>query len=148
MLIVGSTGPETARARLISGLEAWSPHILGLARIIAGLQFLEHGLMKLVHFPAPDPAIVGPLSPFLLLAGIIEVVGGVLIAAGIFTRTAAFICSGEVAVAYFQFHARQSFWPAINQGDAAIQFCFFFLYLVFAGPGGFSLQGAGARSSR
>jgi len=75
-------------------------------------------------------------------------VGGVLMAAGLFIRTSAFICSGEIAVAYFLFHARQSFWLAANQGAAAILFCFFFLYLSFAATGGFSLRVWRARSSR
>lgn len=139
MLIVGWE-PETIRTRWAEGLEGWSPRILGLARIVAGLLFLEHGLVNLVNFPARDFAFAGPLSPYMLLGGIIEVLGGALIAIGFFTRTAAFICSGGMAVAYFLFHAKQSVWPAVNQGDATVLFCFFFLYLVFAGPGEFKRE--------
>lgn len=124
----------------MSKLDAWSPRILALLRIITALLFLEHGLMKLFAFPAPLPGMTGPMPPMIIAAGIIEVVGGVLIAAGLFTRVAAFICSGEMAVAYFMVHAKSSFWPAVNQGDAAILYCFIFLYLACAGPGEWSLQ--------
>jgi putative oxidoreductase len=116
-------------------LNTWSPRILSVLRVIAALLFMEHGLMKLVHFPAAMPGAPDPLPPLMMAAAIIEVVGGLAIALGAFTRIAAFICSGEMAAAYFMAHLPQSFWPAINQGDAAILFCFVFLYLVFAGPG-------------
>jgi len=116
-------------------LNTWSPRILSVLRVIAALLFMEHGLMKLVHFPAAMPGAPDPLPPLMLAAGIIEVVGGLAMALGAFTRTAAFICSGEMAVAYFTAHLPHGFWPAVNQGDAAILFCFVFLYLVFAGPG-------------
>ena len=96
--------------------------------------------MKLVQFPAAVPDLPDPLPPILLAAAIIEVVGGALMAVGLFTRVAAFIASGEMAVGYFMAHAPQSFWPAVNQGEPAILFCFAFLYLVFAGPGVWSLD--------
>lgn len=123
-------------------LSAWSPRLLSLLRIMAGLLFIEHGLMKLVHFPVAQPGVPSPLPPLLLAAALIEIVGGGLIALGLFTRVAAFICSGEMAAAYFMVHARQSFWPAVNEGDAAILFCFVFLYLAFAGGGAWSLDRA------
>lgn len=121
-------------------LTLWAPRVLSLLRIIAALLFMEHGLMKLIHFPAPQPGAPDPLPPILLAAAVIEVVGGGLIAAGLFTRLAAFICSGQMAVAYFMAHGSQGFWPALNGGEAAILFCFVFLYLVFAGPGVWSLD--------
>ena len=124
-----------------SRLAAWSPHALAILRIMTGLLFIEHGLVKLAHFPAANPAIPDPLPPLLLAAAIIEVVGGALVAAGLFTRSAAFICSGEMAVAYFMAHAPRGFWPAVNQGEGAILFCFLFLYLVFAGGGAWTLDG-------
>jgi len=123
-------------------LTAWSPRVLSILRIVAALLFMEHGLMKILHFPAPQPGLPSPLPPLLMAAGWIEIVGGALIALGLFTRPVAFICSGEMAVGYFMMHFPQSFWPALNQGDAAILFCFVFLYLACAGPGPWSLDTA------
>jgi len=123
-------------------LAVWAPRVLSLLRIIAALLFMEHGLMKLFHFPAPQPGAPDPLPTILLAAAAIEVVGGGLIALGLFTRIAAFICSGQMAVAYFMAHGSQGFWPALNGGEAAILYCFIFLYLVFAGPGVWSLDTA------
>jgi putative oxidoreductase len=124
----------------MSKLETWSPYALSLLRVIAGLLFLEHGLMKLIHFPAAQPGLSGDLPPMLLAAAIIEAVGGGLITLGLFTRFAAFIASGEMAAAYFMAHFKRGFWPALNGGDAAILFCFVFFYLVFAGAGAVSLD--------
>jgi putative oxidoreductase len=103
--------------------------------------------MKLFHFPAPQPGAPDPLPLLLLAAAIIEVAGGALIAVGLLTRIAAFICSGEMAAGYFMVHAPKSFWPGLNQGDAAILFSFVFLYLVFAGPGAWSLDAMFRRSA-
>lgn len=121
-------------------LAVWAPRVLSLLRIIAALLFMEHGLMKLIHFPAPQPGAPDPLPPLLMAAAWIEVVGGGLIALGLFTRIAAFVCSGQMAAAYFMAHGSQGYWPALNGGEAAILFCFIFLYLVFAGPGVWSLD--------
>lgn len=123
-------------------LAVWAPRVLSLLRVIAALLFMEHGLMKLFHFPAAQPGAPDPLPTMLLAAAWIEVVGGGLIALGLFTRAAAFVCSGQMAVAYFIAHGSQGFWPALNGGEAAILFCFIFLYLVFAGPGVWSLDAA------
>ena len=117
----------------------WSPRILSVLRIITGLLFLEHGTMKWMGFPAPIPGMQH-LPPLLLVAGVIELVCGTLITLGLFTRIAAFVASGEMAVAYFMGHMSRGFWPALNQGEAAIMFCFIFLYLVFAGPGEWSVD--------
>lgn len=121
-------------------LEAWSPRVLATVRIITALLFIEHGLMKLIAFPAAVPGLPHPLPGILLAGALIETVGGALVALGLFTRIAALICSGEMAVAYFMFHAPQSFWPAVNQGDAAILYCFTFFYFVFAGAPAWSLD--------
>lgn len=126
----------------MSNLSAWSPRVLSILRIVAALLFMEHGLMKLFEFPGPQPGAADPLPPMLLAAAWIEVVGGGLIALGLFTRAAAFVCSGQMAAAYFIAHGSQGFWPALNGGDAAILFCFIFLYLVFAGGGPWSLDRA------
>jgi putative oxidoreductase len=121
-------------------LATWSPRVLSLLRIIAALLFMEHGLMKLFDFPGPQPGAPDPLPTMLLAAAWIEVVGGGVIALGLFTRAAAFVCSGQMAAAYFMAHASKGFWPALNGGDGAILFCFIFLYLVFAGAGPWSLD--------
>lgn len=123
-------------------LTAWSPRVLSLLRIVTALLFMEHGLMKLAHFPIAQQGAPDPLPPVLLAAAWIEVVGGGLVALGLFTRAAAFICSGEMAFAYFTAHAPKSFWPGVNMGDPAILFCFIFLYLAFAGGGPWSLDRA------
>ncbi len=119
-------------------LDKYAPQILGITRIIVGLLFLEHGLMKLVGFPAPMGT--GHLMPLMLAAGIIETVGGALVALGLFSRWAAFVCSGQMAFAYFIAHFPRGVWPALNGGDGAILFCFIFLFLAAAGPGSFAVN--------
>jgi putative oxidoreductase len=126
-------------------LSRWQPQLLAVLRIVAALLFLEHGLMKLFHFPAPQ--MPGPLPTLLVVAAVIELVAGVLITLGLFTRLAAFVASGEMAVAYFMSHFPKSFWPGINMGDAAILFCFVFLYIAAAGPGAWSIDGARTRNA-
>ena len=120
-------------------LAGWSPRVLSILRIVVGLLFVEHATQKFFAFPIPFP-LPGPLPPLLMAAGVIELVAGTLITLGLFTRVAAFIASGEMAVAYFTQHAPQSFWPAANKGEGAILFCFIFLYLACAGPGAWSLD--------
>jgi putative oxidoreductase len=120
-------------------LSRWQPQLLAVLRIVTALLFLEHGMMKLFHFPAPQ--MPGPLPPLLMVAATLELVLGILITIGLFTRLAAFVASGEMAVAYFMGHFPKSFWPGINMGDAAILFCFVFLYLAAAGPGAWSIDG-------
>lgn len=129
-------------------LEKYQPELRALLRIVVALLFMEHGLAKLLHFPVPQPGVPDPLPPILLAAAIIEVVGGALIALGLFTRLAAFICAGEMAIGYFMFHFPQSFWPIVNGGEAAILYCFVFLYFAAAGPGAWSVDGARLRSER
>jgi len=119
-------------------LGKYSPQILGVLRIVVGLLFLEHGLMKIVGFPAPMGA--GPLPPLMMAAGIIELVGGALVALGLFSRFAAFVCSGQMAFAYFIAHFPRGIYPALNGGDAAVLFCFIFLYLAAVGPGSFAIN--------
>ena len=121
-------------------LAVWSPRVLSLLRVVAALLFMEHGLMKLFHFPAAQPGAPDPLPPLLIVAAWLELVGGGLIAVGLFTRPVAFVLSGQMAAAYFLAHASQGFWPALNGGDAAILFCFVFLYLAFQGGGEWSLD--------
>ncbi|MGD9501891.1 MAG: DoxX family protein [Methyloceanibacter sp.] len=121
-------------------LSRWSPYALAILRIVAGLIFIEHGTQKLLGFPEGERAFV---AAFTLgwWAGLLELVLGALIALGLFTRLAAFVASGEMAFAYWLAHAPQNFFPVNNGGDAAILYCFVFLFLVFAGPGKWSLDG-------
>jgi putative oxidoreductase len=106
---------------------------------VAGLLFLEHGTQKLLGFPPGEGSRAAAMSlPW--IAGLIELVTGALLTAGLFTRAAAFIAAGEMAVAYWMAHASQSPYPVNNGGDAAILYCFVFLYLVFAGPGPWSVD--------
>ena len=116
----------------------WSPFVLSLLRIMAGLLFMEHGTAKLLGFPpgTATPALFG----LVWFAGVIEIVGGALVALGLFTRPAAFIMSGEMAIAYFYSHAPQGFFPLVNRGEAAILYCFIFFYLFAAGGGAWSLD--------
>lgn len=125
-------------------LQRWQPQLLALLRIVAALLLLEHGTMKFFHFPAPQ--MPGPLPPMLVAAGAIELVTGVLMTLGLFTRLAAFVAAGEMAFAYFIAHFPKSFWPGINEGEAAILFCFIFLYIAAAGPGAWSADSARFRS--
>jgi putative oxidoreductase len=121
-------------------LAKWEPQLLSILRIVAGLLFLEHGMAKLVHFPHV-PMFDGPLTPMIMAAGAIELVGGFLITIGLFTRIAAFICSGEMAGAYWMVHfAKGGFFPVLNGGEGAILFCFVFLFLAAAGPGPWSID--------
>jgi putative oxidoreductase len=130
-----------------TALDRWAPQMLGILRIVTALIFMEHGTQKLLGFPPPTnaaPALVSLLG----VQGIIELVGGLLLALGLFTRPVAFILSGDMAVAYFMAHAPKSFFPVLNGGDAAILYCFVFLYLFVAGPGPWSLDAALKRGER
>jgi len=108
---------------------------------MSALLFIEHGTQKLLGFPVNERGIA-PLFSLYGLAGVLESVGGLLLLFGLFTRPVAFVLSGMMAVAYFMAHAPQSFFPALNGGDAAILFCFVFLYLFVAGPGAWSVDEA------
>ena len=117
-------------------LERYTPHALAVLRIVTALIFLEHGSQKLFGFPAAaPPSGLPPALSFFWFGGILEFFGGLLLLVGLFTRCAAFVLAGEMAVAYWLIHAPKSVFPALNGGDAAILYCFVFLYLVFAGPG-------------
>jgi putative oxidoreductase len=119
-------------------LNPYAPRVLSLVRIVSGLIFMAHGTGKHLSFPPLGMEI--PAGSPGWIAGWIELIAGALIALGLFTRPAAFIASGTMAVAYFMAHAPGSFFPVLNQGDAAILYCFIFFYFVFAGPGPWSLD--------
>lgn len=119
---------------------AWAPRALAALRIVAGLLFLAHGVVKLFGFPeGAQPGQVELMSLF-GVGAVIEVVTGALMILGLFVRPAAFLASGQMAVAYWMFHAPSSPYPAVNGGDAAILFCFIFLYLAAAGGGAWQLR--------
>ena len=131
-----------------TALSNWAPRALSILRIVTGLIFLEHGTQKFLGFPPGDYAGSGlALDNLGAYAGIVELVAGLLITLGLFTRPAAFIASGTMAVAYWYAHAPQNFFPVNNGGDAAILYCFVFLYFVFAGPGPWSID-EGRRAPR
>jgi putative oxidoreductase len=113
--------------------------MLSLLRIVTGLIFLAHGTQKLLGFPTGEYANIS-FNNMGAYAGPVELVAGVLVALGLFTRPAAFLASGTMAVAYWTAHFPQNFFPVNNGGDAAILYCFIFLYFVFAGPGPWSID--------
>ena len=119
-------------------LASLAPSVLSLLRIVSGLLFLEHGTGKFLAFPVL-PGLPAAFS-MAWWGGVLELVGGGLITLGLFSRPVAFLLSGEMAVAYWTAHAPRSPYPAVNGGDAAVLFCFVFLYFVFAGPGPWSLD--------
>jgi putative oxidoreductase len=125
----------------------WTPYVLAILRIVTALLFLEHATMKFIQFPAAIPGVPYPLPAIILVAGAIEVVTGLLMTVGYYTRIAAFVASGQMAAAYWMAHAPQTFWPALNMGEPAIMFCFIFLYLAFAGAGAWALDNARSASA-
>jgi len=127
--------------------EKYTPEMLSVVRIVVALLFLEHGTAKLLGFP-PSPHGEPAFMTLMWFQGLIELLGGALLALGLFTRPVAFILSGNMAVAYFMGHASKGFFPLINGGDAAILYCFIFLLFFVAGPGRWSLDAGLARDYR
>ena len=125
-------------------LDRYKWHALAVLRIVTALIFIPHGMQKLFGFPTPPEGGLPPIFSLFWTGAVIELVGGILILVGLFTRPIAFLLAVEMAVAYWMFHAPQSRYPAINGGDAAILYCFVFLLLVFTGPGAWSIDGARA----
>ncbi|WP_158743797.1 DoxX family protein [Acidisphaera sp. L21] len=135
---MSSTTAPSAAPLSNAFIAEWAPRLLSVVRIVVALLFMQHGLQKLFGL------LNGPFQPqafsLLWFAAIIELLGGVLLLIGLFSRVAAFIMSGEMAVAYFMVHFPKSIFPAVNGGDAAVLFCFIFLYLAAAGPGPWSID--------
>jgi putative oxidoreductase len=131
----------------------FSPYLLSLLRVASGLAFLEHGTGKILNFPPIHEKMLAMLgSGMLYFTGLVELICGLLITFGLLTRPAAFFASGFMAFGYFMAHAPHSFYPAVNGGEAALLYCFAFLYISCAGAGPISLDAllganAGARSS-
>lgn len=130
---------------VFASLNPQAPKALGALRIVTALLFLQHGLAKFFHFPAVKMfeglnLFSAQLFSLMGLAGVLEVVGSLLLLVGLFVRPTAFVLSGFMAVAYFMAHAPSSFFPILNQGELAIEFAFVFLYFVFAGGGAWTLD--------
>ncbi len=117
-----------------------APRMRAILRIVAALIFMEHGTQKLFGFPAPPASGLPPVFSLYWIGAILELGGGLLLMLGLFTRPVAFVLAGEMAVAYWMFHAPRSFFPVLNNGDAAILYCFVFLYFVAAGPGAWAVD--------
>jgi putative oxidoreductase len=124
---------SAATSPSITRLKQIEPYLLSILRIMVGLLFCEHGMAKLFGFPPHGPIQHFPDIEF--FAGCIECFGGALLALGLFSRVVAFLMSGEMAIGYFTMHAPKSFFPLLNGGDAAVLYCFIFLFLAVAGPG-------------
>jgi len=119
----------------------WEPRMLSILRIMVGLLYMEHGLAKIVGFPLqPNHRAYELFTLNPGIQGLLELVGGLLLAFGLFTRPVAFILAGNMAVAYFMAHAPRGFFPLLNSGELAIVYCFVFLYLWIAGAGEWSLD--------
>jgi putative oxidoreductase len=115
--------------------------MLSILRIVVGLLYMEHGLAKILDFPhQPTHALYALFTINPGLQGLLELVGGLLLALGLFTRTVAFVLAGNMAVAYFMVHAPRGFFPLLNGGELAIVYCFVFLYFWVAGGGEWSLD--------
>lgn len=120
--------------------QSWAPRLLSILRIMSGLLLLQHGTGKLLKFPAGVVEPTFTLNSMPGYAGIIELVCGILLVIGLFTRPAAFLASGMTAVAYFYAHAPHGFYPILNQGELAVLYCFVFLYIAAAGAGPWSID--------
>jgi putative oxidoreductase len=129
--------PRSMEGWMFKRLRRWSPQILSLMRIALGVTFIEHGTQKLLGFPVAAPGLALPL---LLFTGVLETVGGTLVALGLLTRIAAFVLSGELAVGYWWIHVPRSFYPLANGGEVMVLYCFVFLYIAAVGAGPWSLE--------
>lgn len=118
----------------------WAPRLLSILRIMAGLLLMQHGTAKLLKFPVIQNMVNIDLSSLPGIAGFFELIGGILIVIGLFTRPVAFILAGMAAVGYFMVHAPRGFFPILNGGELIALYCFAFLYLAAAGPGPWSVD--------
>jgi len=121
-------------------MDRFSPYALALLRIFTALSFISHGTQKLFGFPVPPSWGMPGAFSLLWFAAVIEVVGGALILVGFLTRPVALLLSGQMAVAYWMAHGSKGFYPLLNGGEAAMLFCFIFLYIAFSGPGALALD--------
>jgi len=137
-------------SNIVATWSSWAPRLLSVLRMVAALIFMSAGSMKLFAVPAGPPPYNGTVDLISQMGagGVLEVFGGALLFVGLFTRPVAFILSGEMAVAYFQFHFPLSYWPTINQGIPAVLYCFLWLYISAAGAGPWSLDAKRGAASR
>jgi putative oxidoreductase len=126
-------------------LDRYAPHALAALRIAAAIIFMLHGTQKLFGFPAPPASGLPPLLSLFGVGALLELGGGLLILIGLWTRPVAVVLAGEMAVAYWMFHAPRNLYPVLNGGDASILYCFVFLLLVSTGPGAWSADEAMGR---
>jgi putative oxidoreductase len=131
----------------VASWSSWGPYLRSVLRIVAAFMFMLSGTMKLFAFPAGMPPNGGaaPLFSQIGIGGVLELLGGALLLVGLFTRPVAFLLSGEMAVAYFQFHFPGSIWPVVNGGVNAALYCFVWLYFSAAGAGPWSLDAKRAK---
>jgi putative oxidoreductase len=121
---------------------AWAPRLLSVLRIMTGLLLLQHGLAKIFKFPVVPTFAKLDLGSMAGIAGFFELIGGVLLIVGLFSRCTAFIVSGMCAVGYFLVHAQRGFYPILNGGELIALYCFVLLYIAAAGPGPWSIDAA------
>ncbi|HEY3592409.1 MAG TPA: DoxX family protein [Polyangiaceae bacterium] len=148
--VASSVGTSSASAAsLTDRWVALAPYFLSVLRIAAAFLFMEYGTAKLFAFPAAllPGGGTAPLASLPGIAGLLETVGGLLLLLGLFTRPVAFLLSGQMAIAYWFFHAPHGFWPILNHGDPAVLFCFIWLYVSAAGAGPWSIDALRWRSS-
>lgn len=125
----------------LDSVKRFDPYFLALLRIFTALSFISHGTQKIFGFPAPPSWGMPGAFSLPWTAGVLEIAGGVLVLVGFLTRPTAFLLSGLMAVAYWMAHGSKGFYPILNGGEAAMLFCFIFLYIFAAGPGAFSVDG-------
>jgi putative oxidoreductase len=125
-------------------LGRYSPYIYAILRVVAGLTFALHGSQKIFGIPGSKPPM--PIASLMGIGGLIELLCGLLIALGLLASYAAFIASGEMAVAYFMLHSPKGFLPIVNQGDLAVLYCFLFFYIAAQGSGSWSIDALGGRT--
>lgn len=131
-----------SKQNLAAKWQTWAPYLKSVLRIVAAIMFMLSGTSKIFAFPVGMPPNGDTAEPFtqIWIGGMLEVFGGALMLLGLFTRPVAFILAGEMAVAYWQFHAAQGLWPTMNGGVAAVLYCFVWLYFSAAGAGPWSLD--------
>lgn len=117
----------------------WAPRMLSVLRMVGAFLFMAHGAQKVFNYPSPPHPMSHP-PPLMLVAGVLECFGGLLVFLGVFTRPVAFLLAGEMATAYFMAHAPLGFWPILNKGELAVLYCFVFLYLAVVGGGAWSVE--------